>query len=392
MMDDGAVSVPVAPLLLLAAGSLGSAAAHGSLTLPRSRNNGSLAWAGLGYSRPGDQHQVARWYTSDTAVPHGAPLLCEPALLTTFAGIHDPCGLTDRAAAFRKPWRSPGAARIIDPCGNACGGGGSGGGDTGCGSLIPGGASRGTQLPPIVLPRPRWARDSIVEVGSAVVQNHGGGWSYRLAPAAGPQTEERFQRGALRFVEDSATLQFTNGTKLPGLPVRHTADRHWTRNPVPPTEGWKLGWTPSGATAQPCGSTAHWHACCNRTSGERCAVPMGPTVACPPCTAELCECPAPRTGFAMPALLGAEGNTEFFALTSLTGTIKPDELTSFWRFSLVERVQIPAALPLGNYTLSWRWDTETGGSPDNKTGQTWLNCADVEIVAAGSPKGKPPSD
>ena len=31
---------------------------------------------------------------------------------------------------------------------------------------------------------------------------------------------------------------------------------------------------------------------------------------------------------------------------------------SHWPFSLVDQVVLPPTLPLGDYLLSWRWDTE----------------------------------
>lgn len=46
-----------------------------------------------------------------------------------------------------------------------------------------------------------------------------------------------------------------------------------------------------------------------------------------------------------------------------------------WDFSLMDRVMIPASLPLGQYVVSWRWDCEL--SPE-----IWTNCGDVVIVDA----------
>ena len=41
----------------------------------------------------------------------------------------------------------------------------------------------------------------------------------------------------------------------------------------------------------------------------------------------------------------------------------------------MDSVAIPATLPPGDYTLSWRWDGEINH-------QVWQNCADVTIAAA----------
>jgi len=51
---------------------------------------------------------------------------------------------------------------------------------------------------------------------------------------------------------------------------------------------------------------------------------------------------------------------------------------SFWDFSLVDKVRLPANLEAGDYVLSWRWDCEV-----NK--QIFINCADVKITAGPSP-------
>ena len=47
-------------------------------------------------------------------------------------------------------------------------------------------------------------------------------------------------------------------------------------------------------------------------------------------------------------------------------------MDGFHDYSIVDRVVIPAALPEGEYLLSWRWDCE-------QTTQIWQNCADVSI-------------
>ncbi len=51
----------------------------------------------------------------------------------------------------------------------------------------------------------------------------------------------------------------------------------------------------------------------------------------------------------------------------------PGAVDSHWKFSLVDKVELPASLPAGEYVLSWRWDCEL-------TSQVWTNCGDVTIV------------
>merc|ERR550525_2058280 len=45
---------------------------------------------------------------------------------------------------------------------------------------------------------------------------------------------------------------------------------------------------------------------------------------------------------------------------------------------------LPASLEPGDYTLSWRWDTELNP-------QVWLNCADITIIEGPVPPSPIPS-
>lgn len=45
-----------------------------------------------------------------------------------------------------------------------------------------------------------------------------------------------------------------------------------------------------------------------------------------------------------------------------------------WEYSIMEQIEIPMDTPMGEYVLSWRWDCQ-------KSHQSWLNCADVTIIA-----------
>ena len=42
-------------------------------------------------------------------------------------------------------------------------------------------------------------------------------------------------------------------------------------------------------------------------------------------------------------------------------------------YSIVDKVEVPAALEEGDYLLSWRWDCE-------QTPQIWQSCADLSVV------------
>merc|ERR1712072_100498 len=49
-------------------------------------------------------------------------------------------------------------------------------------------------------------------------------------------------------------------------------------------------------------------------------------------------------------------------------------------FSIKDRIKVPTNLAPGDYTLSWRWDSELSS-------QVWTNCADITIVAPVSCPG-----
>jgi len=44
-----------------------------------------------------------------------------------------------------------------------------------------------------------------------------------------------------------------------------------------------------------------------------------------------------------------------------------------WKWSVADKVRVPADLKPGPYLLSWRWDCE-------ESIQVWQNCADVVLV------------
>jgi hypothetical protein len=224
------------------AGIIAPCHGHGHMTLPPSRNGGTLA-------RAADcLHGECMWFSQPTHIP-GEPTL-NAAPLRTFnvdvsEGAHD--------YSRKNPWRSPGAASVI---GSGCGR--AGGGPV---RSMNGGTAKefnltqdmdGADLP--VGPRTVWRRGAEEEVAWAVNANHGvrapaasrnaplcastlvrarardrathtrmvrrrgqGGYSYRLcavgdATSGGP-TEECFQRGSLSFGKEATSwLQWLNPT------------------------------------------------------------------------------------------------------------------------------------------------------------------------------------
>merc|ERR1711879_1059582 len=65
------------------------------------------------------------------------------------------------------------------------------------------------------------------------------------------------------------------------------------------------------------------------------------------------------------------------------GTDYTDQVTHkpghYMPYFIIDRLQVPAALPNGDYVLSWRWDCEQGP-------QVWTTCGDIEIVDDAVPE------
>jgi hypothetical protein len=248
------------------------------------------------------------------------------------------------------PWRYPGSAPIIDPCGLA--GGWYTPGAEFAGGWAPPGVSQG--VPGSFAPwntsltmKTRWVAGSTAEVAWGITANHGGGYQYRLCPNnGGDRNETCFQKMPLDFVGDTQWIQFGHGmdvnnrTEIPAvtvsgdkvIPVNST----WRRNPVPPCN------TPISGGA---------------VSKRKC---LGPTF----------KPPIPGLyGFGP----GACGSSEVIC------NLKQFREHNF-DFGIVDKVHVPD-LPEGEYILSFRWESE-------QTNQVWNSCADVTIVKEG-PATKP---
>ena len=251
---------------------------HGFLIDPPARQPGVNGFDTAGTNCPDNS---CGWYSNQVKC-QGSPTICDRDLLTSSLAIEtsaEPCGQYDWETD--RPWRAPGTASVLSPCGMKAANSGS---------------TNGVNLPAAA--RAHWVRGSTAEVAMSVTANHGGGYTYRLCPAGSAQTEACFQANPLRFARNTTTVVKTNGDTLTIGATRTTAGTHpagseWTKNPIPQDESYF---------------------------------------------------PAP--------FAGASG--------------------SHWAFSLVDELAVPADLSAGNYTLSWRWDTEL-------TSQVWTNCGDVTV-------------
>ena len=380
-------AAPLALALALAAPR--GAEGHGWMTLPPSRNGGGLDDDMNACLRDAYTHDFKNitvkndcmWFTSSTLIP-GEPTLCDPALLTTSTSIANPCSADHARDWTRKhPWRSPGTAPVIHPCGTHCT---ASSGDSCAWGAVSGpiwGKGHENQVNWTSLPAPErrtvWTRGSVAEVATGIAILHSGGWSYRLCKAAdgAELTEECFQQGALKFASDTAKVHVANSTAEPfTIPVRHTPDRKWTRIPVPsPDARMPAKWCKSpeiflqkenssymGAasdtrytclgtypnTTGKCAKGDDW--CWQGThpaGGEECCDCHG-------------TCIEAKEQLAFPSPFAPEMNLP---------------ISNPWTFSLIETVAVPSGLPAGDYSLSWRWDAEA-------TPQVWLNCADITLV------------
>jgi len=251
----------------------------------------------------------------------------------------------------KNPWRAPGSAPVI---GSGCGSAGGGPTALPCaGGVAPPGFSQGDDALK-VLPAHGdvtiWERGSVVEVAWAITANHGGGYAYRLCKSNGNISEECFQRNHLRFSGNLQWLQFGDNvsSRLEVPLVRVTQGTHpkgseWARNPIP--------------ACRVCDTSS----CGNLTSakGMRCAqhcagydlpgAMSGTSAACPAGTpTEFPELSPGVSGYTRLPLVGLP-------------------------YNIVDLVEIPGDIGLGDYLLSWRWDAE-------QTAQVWQNCADIKIV------------
>jgi len=254
-----------------------------------------------------------------------------------------------------RPWRFPGSAPVLDPCGVA--GGGFHDGKPRNGARPPWGIPIGTfgsTLPPLIK-ETVWIAGTEAEVAWGVQANHGGGYQYRLCPADAELTEECFQSNPLAFVGDTQWLQYgpdgldrRNRTEIKAHRVSEGVVPNgstWTRNPIPA-----------------CGDSIYAGACDIHRPRPLHCTHAGQF---PP--------PAPGAhGFGGAACLFEARDLKFHERCRCSAQEFGEKSL---QFGIVDKVRVP--LEPGKYVLSWRWDTE-------QTPQVWGQCADVTIVEAGN--------
>jgi len=270
---------------------------------------------------------------STVKFPNRKATICDPKLRTV--NIDAECGSQEDFWYFA-PWRYPGMAPVTDSCGTA--GGvlpgqpqGSAGADytnTQFGKV----GDLGSTLPPLDTGT-RWSAGAAQEVAWTLKAWHGGGYSYRLAPADGELNEAAFQKIPLQFVGNSSLrwggiggeqVSF-NSTALGWQVSTGTVPEGstWRKSPIP-RGPW--AWKMYGASTEPV---------CEESAACKSSAVTG-------------KSPAPGT-----CKCSGEWND---------------------RVEIVDQVQIPSDLRPGKYVLGWRWDCE-------ESTQVWTSCSDLEVVA-----------
>lgn len=223
------------------------------------------------------------------------------------------------------PWRAPGSAPVLDACGVA---GGFWKNNEGPGGHPPPGhnwGDKGSKLPPVS--QAMWKAASVVEVSWAIAANHGGGYQYRLCPKSEMLSEECFQRLPLPFAGNTQKLILSNGSSM------EIAGTYVSSGTLPEGSTWAINPVPA------CSDYIPGH------NGKRaCKIPQFPP---PKGCDETCW---------------GDSDETFHGHQHDTGLP-----------TIVDRLQLPENLELGDYVLGWRWDCE-------QTPQVWASCSDVKIV------------
>jgi len=332
-------------------------AGHGMITYPPSRQQSSMATAGLCLGiEPSivPQNGTCLWFNQGCQI--GCPA-CSGANCVTGNCCPSPMAptLTDPHLrtyqnvfgydwSRKNPWRAPGYAPIIDPCGLA--GGFDSHGAAGNGGFPPQGVKQGasgSKLPPVPH-KMQWKAGATAEVAWSIFANHGGGYAYRLCPASQTLTEACFQLHPLEFSGETQWIQYgSNYSSRVAIPAIRTstgtnpAGSTWTRNPIPACAGTGGGSKHAACTAPqfpPPIDGLYGFGLGTCTADEH---------GVPPCTRE-----------------------------------EEEHWGRLFNFNIVDEVKVPAGLS-GDYVLSWRWDVE-------QTPQIWSGCADVTISS------DPPAD
>eukprot|EP00039_Didymoeca_costata_P027277 m.18068 g.18068 ORF g.18068 m.18068 type:complete len:431 (+) comp6181_c0_seq1:40-1332(+) len=291
--------------------------------------------------------------------------------------IHAEEGAEDDSYQYN-PWRAPGTAPVVDPCGQAGGkykitpmGGASVFGTVNVSGLVLEMGDLGSKVLPPTHPSkvPTWKVGSTPRVAWGMRFNHGGGYQYRLCPIEKwPCSEKDFQEMPLDFVRDAHAIMWNNGSLYPikgkfvddsVCPVVPQGST-WARNPIPRIHTDNVGMAYVGKCypqTAPAGQPT-----CRQEGAPWCWAKDD-------CQQFPSPCPFDDGWYMGNATHMPEGNF-------LPDSNKHEGWCSGdWTLGMVsDEVIIPKSIKPGQYVLSWRMDCE-------ETAQIWQNCADVNIEA-----------
>lgn len=315
-------------------------AAHGHMTIPPSRNLGSLEG---GASCAEGQ---CFWFSNNVEIPGNITLPDQYRTVNRAATQG-----SERDLYTTSPWRAPGTAPVY---GSGCAAAGGGPTYYANGGQPPAGIAQGLdglKLPPTNTTK--WTRGSTAEVAWAIAANHGGGYSYRLCPKTAAVIDEAcFQANSLDFAGEDSWIVQPDASK--SKPFKRTTV---TEGVYPKGSQWAMGPVPA----------------CNACDlYDTCGTPLPPV---PGHVASAWDdqvnCYAGCDGAGVSKDNGAcpDGTSNFpERIPGISGFGK-----FIWGWSILDLAQVPSHLEAGDYLLSWRWDCE-------ESTQVWQNCADIQLV------------
>lgn len=348
---------------------LAGAAGHGAMNTPKPRNQGAGSVTDI-KENPGCAGDACLWYSvgcfigCDACTGIGKELYpspgcdnpMEPTNNDPATRTWDPHGKSP-SGDFTKynPWRAPGHAPVLDPCGEASG-------YLVSGYDVPTGYKQndlGSKVLPEGVPT-FWKAGGVAEVAWSMAAQHGGGYSYRLCPKSELLTEKCFQAGHLSFVGNT-TIRYDDGSRESFEIETVTAEfdgKQWRTQPVPGCNCDVGG----GCGSKSEDKLSHMHL---ESLPPRARIPYDSE------GAGNKHCP---TGTMFPARW-EDGAGEGGAYAPGYGKLDQG-------YSFVDHVEVP--IEPGEYVLSWRWDCE-------ETAQVWNSCADIVITDGPLPPPAPPT-
>ena len=210
-----------------------------------------------------------------------------------------------------------------------------------------------------------------------MLNNHGGGYSYRLCPADEPLSEKCFMQHPLDFVETEQAVVDRNGklTKVPD-PV------FVSEGTTPPGSQWAMIPIPTNALGPRClpgpNDTATTPHACQPWESKLVAGPCQPCPGTPGSDCSRCDNNWDGTPSFPPPCPSCKGSDHKHAIRDIVkipATLKAGRYVLSWRYvpTPPNIFLDPVTVPIHRLIWRSRYDCEA-------TAQVWENCADVTLV------------